>query len=240
MEDSLVSDKSSQRLEDERAGNKEGSKDRPAIEVSEPQGRSQSQPNPTTSAATDSKSADIPAHTEQTTKQTIDSTTAPIFESTSPVNQTVAPVTPAWLPDYNALDSLIEARGFRKKSGATPLIVSQRTLEKQRVALDEAQPVLLPGAGSYWCIYDKFTKIYFLLLNRETFRFNDTNYESITTCYDFNELAKQDIKLFKSNDYRLNAYQVLQPAQVVPTDENGEAWQLSLRGRLSFARKTPT
>ncbi|MEM8503673.1 MAG: hypothetical protein AAF716_11040 [Cyanobacteria bacterium P01_D01_bin.1] len=148
------------------------------------------------------------------------------------------PIVPAWLEYYNNLDSPQAARDFKNRTGAESLIVSQSSLEHQRVALGDPSPVLLKGSGSYWRIYDDTTQKHFLLMNRETFRFNDTNYESITACYDFNDLIKSNIKLFKANDYKLNTYRIMQPAQVIPS-ESGEEWQLSLRGRLCFKKKVP-
>ena len=178
-------------------------------------------------------SAQPPEHIKEVT----DNTPAPVSEPKSfTISQTVEAVAPVWLDEYNALESSIASRQFRKRSNAISLIVSQKTLENQRVALDDSDPILLAGAGSYWCIYDEITKIYFLLLNRETFRFNDTNYESITACYDFNDFTKQNIKFFKANDYKLNTYEIRQPAQVIPT-KNEKEWQLSVRGRLVFPKK---
>lgn len=143
---------------------------------------------------------------------------------------------PQWMMEYNEL-SLNEARSFRERYDARRLTISQNNLAKQRVTFDEIT-LFVDGLGSYWCIYDAPTSSYILVLDKEKFSFNSSNYESITVCYDFNALNQSNLKDFDSSHYDLNDYKIEQPAQVVPKEEHGQ-WQLHQRGRLSFTEKPP-
>jgi hypothetical protein len=141
---------------------------------------------------------------------------------------------PLWIAQYNHLLPS-DARHFKETHNAKRFTVPQDSLENQRVTLDA--PIFIEGAGSYWCIYDTDQNAYFLVLDRERFRFNDSNYESITVCYNFNRLNQSDFKYFEASDYELNVYQINQPAQVVPIEDTGR-WQLFTRGWLEFREKT--
>lgn len=142
---------------------------------------------------------------------------------------------PEWIQKYNELTPE-DARIFRENYGALRLTIPQNSLENQRVALDEAMPIFVEGLGSYWCIQYLPTGCYFLVLDRERFKFNNSNYESITVCYNFNCLNETQLKQFNPSKYDLNIYEITQPAEVVPIAETGE-WRLRSRGWLEFQEK---
>jgi DNA repair exonuclease SbcCD ATPase subunit len=153
----------------------------------------------------------------------------------------VPAVIPSWMEEYRNL-SQSTARLFRealeKENSIAKFMVPQDSLEHQRVSIDDTSPIFTEGPGSYWRILDSSNDIYFLVLNKERFVFNSSNYQSITVCYDFNSFDQSTLKNFKSSDYELNSYEIVYPAQVVPIP-NTDTWQLSSRGRLIFKPKPP-
>lgn len=136
---------------------------------------------------------------------------------------------------YNRL-AMNTAREFREDYDAQRLTIPQDGLESQRVTLDGAMPIFEEGLGSYWRIQDDTTSTDFLVLDKERFSFNSSNYESITVCYDFNNLNQDELKDFDSGTYNLDAYTIIQPAKVIFQEAHGQ-WQLQTRGRLSFEKR---
>lgn len=145
---------------------------------------------------------------------------------------------PTWLSEYNTLGSPPAAKKFKERYQAKKLTVPQDSLEHQRIAPDSGAPIFIEGEGigSYWGIQSSSTQACFLLLDKERFRFNNVNCESITVCYDFNGHSKDQFKHFKVSDYILDSYKIVRSAQIIALSEQGQ-WKLSSRGAIEFERK---
>ncbi|MEO0769173.1 MAG: hypothetical protein AAFY72_07015, partial [Cyanobacteria bacterium J06649_4] len=144
-----------------------------------------------------------------------------------------------WLSHYNDIDRASnQAKQFSACSSATILTVAQIYLEQHRSEPYAEPPVFGKSPrGSYWLIPGNASYYGFLVLNKENFSFNTSNYQSVTVCYDFNHFTPETLKGFKSRNYILNIYQIIYPARVIYLPDTSQ-WQLHSRGRLNFAEKT--
>jgi len=159
-------------------------------------------------------------------------------EAAYDINQ-VSNSAPAWVHQYNALSTnRANLPAFKSAYRPTKLMIPRDILERRWTAFNTSEPVFFlqgtAGTGSYWLIESEAAN--HLVLDRDRFLFNNSNYRSINACYDFNEYDESTIKDFQHSRYNLSHYTIFEPAEVISTDEEG-TWQLSKRGRIIFAPK---
>lgn len=220
------------------ASNERGTGDRSSLNETMSQPKA-SQPRPDTSGNPEGETSPQAAIEIEMDEPT--SISAPEVNDTPLAQFSPAPeeggLKPAWLEAYNALASKPDIQRFKQTYNPERLMVPTQMLEQQWTAMDEAV-LLAPveGAGSsYWLITDQ-SGVGFLVIDRDRFFFNGTNYKTITLCYNFNDHTEDNLKHFKSNKYDLNTYKIKYPAQVISTEQD-QQWQLSCRGRIMFKKK---
>lgn len=170
------------------------------------------------------------------------------YEQTATPSSTIATATrpledkPVWLERYNHLPKSTPANAFGIDAtgyidSIQRLTISKTSLEREWAGMNDFSPTFIEGTGSYWCIHDAVKDTYFLVLDKERFDFNSSNYKSITLCYDFNDFGSSTLKHFKDSDYELSEYQITWPAQVKYLSELNE-WELTRKGHIEFQKKS--
>lgn len=136
----------------------------------------------------------------------------------------------SWLNEYNQTRNFDLAKDrMAIEVAATEDSLGDRWLAREKPVIFEE------GTGSYWLIKTTESAGY-LVPNKQKFRFNEHNLDSIQICFDLNQAESIDPTPFDPSQFTLPQFEIVYPAHMSQTEEEGR-WQLDKRGLIKFPPK---